>query len=428
MMDRKIAPKISRIVDFSIVEPERTRLSNGIPLYVLRTGEQDVVRLDLVIRGGQWNQTLPLQAMFTNRMIREGSRKYSSSEIAERLDFYGSWLDLSSSINYGFVTLYSLSKYLPKTIEVLASMIKEPTFPEKELEVVVGANKQQYLINSERVDVMARKRFNLAMFGASHPLGRAVESEDYEKIDSSALREFHERHYHSNGCSIYVSGRITPEIIRCIDESFGQEEWGDTSRVTIDEVHKPQTEVQKRIFLEKDSALQSSVKMGCFTISQNHPDFMKLKVLVTLYGGYFGSRLMTNIREEKGYTYGIGAGLVTYPGISVFGISTETANEYVEPLIGEVYSEMERLQEELVSQEELDMVKSYMTGDLCRAYETAFTLPEAWIFLQTAGLPSDFHKRNAEAIRDVTAEEIRQLAQHYFCKERLIEVVAGKKV
>ena len=428
MLDRKIAPKICPIVDFSIVEPERGRLSNGIALNVLRVGDEDVVRLDLLIRGGQWNQTLPLQAMFTNRMLREGSRTYTSSEIAERLDFYGAWLDLSSSINYGFVTLYSLTKYLPNTVEILASMIKEPTFPERELSVVLNSNKQQYIINSGRVDVMARKRFNLAMFGKEHPLGRAVEPDDYEHVDSSVLKEFHNRHYHSKGCTIYISGKITPEAIKCIERNFGDEDWGDTSRLTVDEVHKPHTECQKRIFLEKESALQSSVKMGCFTISQNHPDFMKLKVLVTLFGGYFGSRLMKNIREEKGYTYGIGAGLVTYPGISVFGISTETANEYVEPLISEVYSEMDRLQEELVSQEELDMVKSYMTGDLCRSYETAFSLPEAWIFLQTAGLPDDFYKRNVEAIRDVTPGEIRQLAQHYFCKERLIEVVAGKKV
>ena len=108
----------------------------------------DVVRLDLLIKGGQWNQTQPLLAMFTNRMLREGTRSLSSSQIAEKLDYYGAWLDLSSSVNYGFVTLYSLGKYFPKTIEILASMIKEPVFPEKELSVVVDVNKQQFLVNA----------------------------------------------------------------------------------------------------------------------------------------------------------------------------------------------------------------------------------------------------------------------------------------
>lgn len=428
MLDRRTPPPIRQIEHFHLPLPERGTLTNGIPLNVLRTGDEDVVRLDILMRGGQWNQTQPLQAMFTNRMLREGSRRFTSSEIAGRLDFYGSWLDLSSSINYGFVTLYSLTKYLPRTLEVVASIIREPTVPEAELETVLKANRQQFLINSERVDVMARRRFNEAMFGKRHPLGRAVVADDYSFISRDVLMDFYHAHYHSGNATIYVSGKVTADTILCIDRLFGEEAWGDTSRKTVDDEHLLCGEGKKRIFVEKENALQSSVKMGCFTISQSHPDFMKLKVLATLYGGYFGCRLMMNIREEKGYTYGIGAGLVPYPGYTVFGISTETANEYVEPLIEEVYREMDRLREEPVTREELDMVRSYMMGDLCRAYETAFSLPDAWIFLQTAGLPDDFHERTVQAIHDVTAEEIQCLAQQYFCKEKLIEVVAGKKV
>lgn len=427
-LDRTIAPPIRQIDHFSISTPERTIMPNGTPLNIIQVGSEDVVRLDLLIKGGQWNQTQPLLAMFTNRMLREGTRSLSSSQIAEKLDYYGAWLDLSSSVNYGFVTLYSLGKYFPKTIEILASMIKEPVFPEKELSVVVDVNKQQFLVNAQRVDVMARKRLNRALFGLSHPLGRYAELEDYDRINSEVLKSFYHQYYHSGNCSVYVSGKVSPEVIHCIEQHFGESDWGDTTRKIKNETFVPTTEDCKRIFVEKEDALQSSIKIGTFSINQQHPDYLKLRVLVTLFGGYFGSRLMSNIREDKGYTYGIGAGLVNYPNTGVLGISTEAANEYVEPLIAEVYKEMDILCSEKVSDEELDMVRNYMLGDMCRSYESAFSLSDAWIFIETSGLKNDFFDHTLKAIREVTSDEFQALAQKYFCKENLIAVVAGKKV
>lgn len=427
-LDRTTAPKIRQIDHFSIAAPERRVMPNGIPLNVIQVGNEDVVRFDLLVKGGQWNQTQPLLAMFTNRMLREGTQALTSSQIAEKLDYYGAWLDLSSSLNYGFITLYSLGKYFPKTVEILASMVKEPTFPEKELSVVVDINKQQFLVNAQRVDVMARKRLNRALFGLSHPLGRYAELDDYDRINSQVLRDFYRQYYHSGNCSVYVSGKVTPEIVRCIEHHFGESAWGDTSRKMTHKTFQPVTEENKRIFIEKEDALQSSVKIGTFSISQQHPDYLKLRVLVTLFGGYFGSRLMSNIREDKGYTYGIGAGLVNYPGIGVLGISTEAANEYVEPLIAEVYKEMDILRSEKVSDKELEMVRNYMLGDMCRSYESAFSLSDAWIFIETSGLKNDFFEQTLRAIREVTSDELQVLAQRYFRKENLIAVVAGKKV
>ena len=155
---------------------------------------------------------------------------------------------------------------------------------------------------------------------------------------------------------------------------------------------------------------------------------MKARVMVTLLGGYFGSRLMSNIREDKGYTYGIGAGIVNCPGSGALVITTEADNRYIDAIIAEVYCEMDRLCNDLAPQEEIEMVRSCMLGEFCRSYESTFSLSDAWIYTETAGLDDDFFVRSIEAIRSVTTEEIRNLAQTYLCKEKLIEVVAGKKV
>lgn len=427
-LNRQIPPPICPLSDIHVTYPESQRLKNGIPLHVIRAGMEDVVRFDLLIGAGQWHQTQALQAMFTNRMLREGTSSLTSQQIAEKLDYYGAMMELSSSVNCGFITLYSLNKYFPQTIELVADMLMNPTFPEKEMEVVVEVNKQRFLINSTRVEMMGRKRLNRALFGEAHPLGRYAEVEDYDRLSPEVLKSFYHQHYHSGNCSIYLSGKITPEIIQSVERALGDAPWGEVSQASSFQPITPQPEVGKRFFVEKEDALQSSIKLGGFVMDRLHPDFLKARVMVTLFGGYFGSRLMSNIREDKGYTYGIGAGIVTYPGVSVLAISTEAANEYAEAVITEVYKEMDLLCNEHVPQTELDMVKNYMLGDWCRSYEGPFSLSDAWIYVETGGLDKEFFVRSIDAIQSITCEEVQALAQKYLCKENLIEVIAGKKV
>lgn len=427
-LNRQIPPPICPLSDIHVTYPESQRLKNGIPLHVIRAGMEDVVRFDLLIGAGQWHQTQALQAMFTNRMLREGTSSLTSQQIAEKLDYYGAMMELSSSVNCGFITLYSLNKYFPQTIELVADMLMNPTFPEKEMEVVVEVNKQRFLINSTRVEMMGRKRLNRALFGEAHPLGRYAEVEDYDRLSPEVLKSFYHQHYHSGNSSIYLSGKITPEIIQSVERALGDVPWGKVSHASSFQSITPQPEAGKRFFVEKEDALQSSIKLGGFVMDRLHPDFLKVRVMVTLLGGYFGSRLMSNIREDKGYTYGIGAGIVTYPGVSVLAISTEAANEYVEAVITEVYKEMDRLCNDRVPQTELDMVKNYMLGDWCRSYEGPFSLSDAWIYVETGGLDKEFFVRSIDAIQSITCEEVQALAQKYLCKENLIEVIAGKKV
>lgn len=427
ILDRTVIPAINDIADFKINKPNLMVMPNGMKMYVTDAGTENVVRLDLVIGSGQLDQCMPLQAMMTNRMLREGTTGMSSAEIAEKLDFYGAWLDLSSSVNSGFVTLYSLGKYFGETVEILAEMVKNPTFPERELRIVTEMNRHQYMVNAQRVDVMARKGLNMEIFGEDHPLGRFAEYDDYDRIDSMLLRDFYMMNYHSGNCSVYVSGRVTDNVLECITDCFGREAWGMVSEKKTVMVPEPVGARRKRVFLEKEDAMQSSVKMGLLMPERMHRDYLDLRVMTTLLGGYFGSRLMKNIREDKGYTYGIGAGIVSYPGLSMLIISTETGNEYVEPLIEEVYREIERLKTEPVDGAELNMVKNYMMGDLCRAYESVLSVSDAWIFVHTAGLEEDFFEKSAESIRNISENRIMELANMYLKVEDMPEVVAGKR-
>ncbi len=428
MIDRTLQPQILEPEQLAVQMPERMVLPNGVPLNVLNAGESEVVRIDFLIEGGRWQQTQPLQALFTNRMLREGTRRYAAAEIAEKLDYYGAWLELSSASEYAYVTLYSLNKYLSETLDVLESIVKEPIFPEKELGVIIDTNIQQFLVNSSKVDFLAHRGLVKAVFGERHPGGHLVQEEDYHCITPSVLRDFYNCHYHSGNCSIYLSGKVTDECTRKVEQLFGSEPFGTGFRKPEKKVYLPLASEEKRIFIERPDALQSAVRMGMLSLDRNHPDYLKARVLVTLFGGYFGSRLMSNIREEKGYTYGISAGIMPYPGQGVLAVNAETANEFVEPLIAEVYHEIDRLQNDLVSAEELSMVQNYMSGEMCRSYESAFSLADAWIFVQISGLRDSYFTDALDAVKTVTPEEIRELARKHLCKEKLKEVVSGKKM
>lgn len=426
-MNRTIQPIIQELTNFNIQQPVRTTLPNGVPLTVIDAGDQEVVRIDILFSGGRWHQAQKLQALFTNRMLREGTRKYSAAAIAEKLDYYGSWLELSSSAEHAYITMYSLNKYVSETLDIVESMIKEPIFPEKELHTVLEMNIQQYLVNISKVDFLAQRAMSQALYGEQHPCGSIADEADYRAISGDVLRTFYTEHYHSLNCSVFLSGRVTENVLQKVTDVFGTS-FGNNQQKTLAKNYTFSSVSDKRIFVEREDALQSAVRLGNTTIVRQHPDYLKMRVLITLFGGYFGSRLMSNIREDKGYTYGISAGVLSYPESGSLIISTEADNEYVEPLINEIYHEIDKLHHDLVPKEELSMVRNYMLGEMCRNYESAFSLSDAWIFIYTNGLDDAYFARSLQALNEITPEEIRLLSQQYLCKETLKEVIAGKKM
>ncbi len=427
MPTRNIQPHINPIDKFDIIRPERHIMPNGIALNIIRAGNEEVVRMDILIHAGTWQQERSLQALFTNRMLREGTNGMNAVEISERLDFYGAWMELTTSMNCNFLTLYTLNKYAEQTISLVSSLLREPTFPKKELQISIAANKQQFIVNSQKVDVIARKRFNQSYFGETHPCGRFATEEDYDWLTVEHLHSFYNEHYHSGNCSIYLSGKVNSSLIKLIESELGTQVWGRMGEKSSFIPIKPLPYRRQHLFTEHPNAIQSALRIGNPLVDRIHPDFHKLRVLVTLLGGYFGSRLMTNIRENKGYTYGIGAGIASYPAEGILVINTETANEYVIPCIQEIKKEMKRLQDEMIDDRELTMVKNYMLGEISRSYEGAFSLSDAWIYIESAGLSEDFYENSIEAIREITPKEIHLMACKYLQPENCLEIIVGEK-
>jgi len=425
MLNRTIQPTVNPIEHIDMVKAEKRMLSNGIPVHFVNAGTQDVVKIDFIFEAGTWFQKSNLEASLCNSMLEEGSQNFTAAEIAEKFDFYGAHIQLTVDQNQGFVNVISLGKHLPAILEVMEDLIKQSIFPEYELEVLIDKNKQKWLLENEKVRTLCQKKFTQVMFGDAHPYAINNKLEDFDLIKRGDLTRFYKSYYHSGNCQIIAAGMIDEKVLGLLDQYFGGDDWAQNQAV------KPEYEIctdpVKMHHVEKASGIQSAIRVGKFWIPKTHPDFHALSILVTIFGGYFGSRLMTNIREEKGYTYGIGSFVLTLKQASYLVISTEVGNEYVEPTLAEIAVEMKRLQTELVSENELETVKSYLLGEFLRDFDGPFALAASFKAINDFDLDYTFYDEALKVLRNITSAELRTLAQQYLNPEDFYTVVAGSK-
>ncbi len=417
-------PEIKAMDMQNIKLPQKVVLSNGVPLYMINEGVREVVRLDLLFRGGYAIQDKPLQAMFTNRMLREGSGVLSAVAVSQKLDSCGAWIETYSSQNCNHITLYTLRKHLPELLKMLAEIVKNPAFPQKNLDVVRRANKSHFLINSRKVDVVAQRYFEKAIWGGEHKFGRLVCAEDYDAVTADLLSEYYKKVYGSRNCTIFLSGKFDDDTVDEVNAYFGNERWGNSSSVKIED-RPPLSPVRGRVNVEVDDTMQSGIKIGAMSVDSLHPDFYTLKYLSVLLGGFFGSRLMSNVRERNGFTYHIEADLSAYGSRNAFSVTSEAANEYVQPLIEEVYNEFRRLQTEPVSCEEMEKLRNCTLGELCREYESVLARADVFINTWLSGETFDGVNKYLEVVRTASSDDFMRLACKYLLSENMVEVVAG---
>lgn len=424
-LNRQQQPDFKDVENINIPIPKKLILDNGIETYFINAGTQDIIKIDITFNAGSWYQEKPLIATIVNKMLIEGTHNLNSQQIAEKLDFYGAFIHTDPTKDFGNITLYTLKKYLPETICILEDIIKNPIFPENELHIFLNKKKQQFQIELEKVTIIARREFIEQLFGKNHPYGKNTMLEDYDHINRDDVIEFHKKFYHPDNCKIMLSGKINDSDISLINQYFGNKDWKAEANVTaknhkIIDVPKPET------FVEKENATQSAIRLGKLMIDQNHSDYHKLNVVNTILGGYFGSRLMKSIREEKGYTYGINSVLIPFKNATYLVILSEVGANVAKDAITDILVEIKKLREEKVSQEELSLVQNYMAGSLLRSFDGPFEISAAFKNIIDFDLDNDFYNKAVETLKTISPEDIKNIANKYFHEDTLIRTIAGK--
>lgn len=394
--------------------------ANGVPIYLLPTNDFEVVRFSFVFRAGTSMQHRPFTASATANMLGEGSAKYSAQEIAERLDFYGSYFDVNIDRDYAYISFCSLSKFFAPTADVAREIVLCPTFGEHELEIYCSKRKQSLAIERKKVEMLSRELFAEALFGAEHPYGISSDEVLYDDVRRDDLVALYRELYTAENCFVVCSGRIDEEVIttlRAIVEALAS---GRRAEQRL-----PATQTTNVLRRDVEGALQSSIRVGRLLFPRTHPDFVGMQVVAAALGGYFGSRLMQNLREEHGYTYGVMAAMVNFDKEGYLAIATQVAREVREEALAEIYREIERMRHEPLDDEELQMVKNMMIGEILRILDGPFGIADVTIENIMCGMDNRAMEQSVERILSITAEQIRELAERYLRREDLVEVVVG---
>ena len=419
-----VPPVIKPVVVDKMALPVEIAMPNGVKLYALAGGGNGILRLEFLFKGGYAIQEKPLQATFTNRMLREGAGNMSAEEISSKLDYYGAWIECYSSQNCNHIVLYCLRKHFVPLLELLRVVVQEPLFPQENLDVVRRNGKAHFEVNSKRVDNLAQRHFENALWGDAHPLAHIVEPSDYDNITRDDLVSYYKSVYTSRNLTLFLSGDYDDFTVDSIKSVLCYDEWGSDTVLNSAFV-APNNSLYGRRDIHLDGAVQSAVKIGFMAMEVSDPDFHKFRFLTVLLGGYFGSRLMSNVREENGYTYHISAEVDAYGRRNAFMISSETANEYVELCIKEIYHELQRLCDEPLDDAEVEHVRNYVLGEMCRECEGLTAKSEVFVNAWLSGESFASVNEYLEVVKNVTASELSMVAKSYFKPCNMIEIVVG---
>lgn len=411
------------IIILESVEMPRATLhitDNGVKIHTLYSDDFEVVRFTFVFRAGTSMQHKPFTASATANMLSEGSQTMSAQQIADELDFYGSYFDVNIDRDYAYISFVSLSKFFAQTLNVAREILLHPAFESKELRTYCSKRKQGLSIERKKIDVQSRELFGKALFGENHPYGISADESLYDNITREDIVALYNELYTADNCFVVCSGNINNDVMQGIEGIVLSLPQGDASMPQI-----PAPETTHQLHKSIDTALQSSIRIGRLLFPRTHPDFVGMQVVATVLGGYFGSRLMQNLREMHGYTYGVMAAMINFEKEGYLAIATQVTREHSEDALREIYYEIERLRNELMPEEELQMAKNMMIGEILRILDGPFGIADVTIENIMCGLDNSSTEQNVEIINAITPEEVQRLAQKYLRHEDLIEVVVG---
>jgi zinc protease len=418
MLDRTVAPPYVQDSSFSLITPRIQKLRNGVDVVYVVGGAQDVVKIDLVFKAGRWYETKWGAAYFTSHLLSKGTKTKTSFQIAQLFDLYGAHLEVSPGLDYVSLSLYSLTKNIQPVLTLLKEILLEPSFPEKELEQAVSIYTQNLKVNLEKTSFLASKHFRSTLFGEDHPYGKELGEQEVKSLTTGDLRNFFSNFL---DFTVFVSGKIDPATERFINETFEDFTKADQPARVI--VRTPSKAEHKEI--EKEGSVQASIRLGSESVQRSNPDYSKVIFAAHILGGYFGSRLMKNIREEKGLTYGIYASVHPLKHAGYFAIGADVNKENITITFEEIRKELKRLRTEPVPADELLTARNHFIGSLQSEITTPFAHADKIKTLYLSSLAADYYQQMINTIKVITAEEILQTSDKYLNEEKFFELAVG---
>jgi zinc protease len=419
----KKGPGYKRIEQIQLPYFEKFKIDNGIDCITLDQGTQEIFKLELLFRGARLIEHKKIASRFTSSLMREGTKNFTSGEIAEAVDFYGASLRMAANLDFNFISLTGLTKHLEKLLPIFTDILYHPIFPEDEIEKYKKSTSQKLQMDLAKNETLNYRMFTETLFNKEHPYGYNTEFNYINDLDRSDLLKHHEDGFGVNNCTILIGGKLAKNTNELLNHYLGKNSNNSKAIVEPDSYSDIS---HQRLYISSKNEHQASIRIGRKMFTRHHPDFAHFFVLNTVLGGYFGSRLMETVREDLGLTYNIYSIMdhLVYDGY--FYIETEVAIDTIDKTIEEIYKQMDLLKSELISEEELTMVKNYLLGNFLNLVDGPFNTLGFLRSLELDNATKEDFDTLVSVIKNVDAKTLRDIAVKYFDKEKMLEVVVSE--
>jgi len=420
MLNRTLAPPFNRSTSFNLIQPKKTVSAHGAEVYFVLGGTQDVCKVELIFPAGRWFEKVLGASYFTAQLLSKGTKDKSSYEIADRFDRYGAHLEIHPGMDYVSVSLYILNKNLEVSLALLLELLTKSIFPEKELEQLKSIYIENMRVNREKTSFQASTLIRKNIFGESHPYGRELEDDAVNALQRQVLVDHFDQYFKAS--TILVSGTVSAKHQQFMQEAFAP--FLLHPLASQEASHLAETNPFRQA-AEKAGSVQTSIRMGKISIGRAHPDYAGVQFLNHILGGYFGSRLMKNIREEKGLSYGISSSLHTMTRGSYLVIGADINRENVDMTFDEIHKELRRLRLEKVDADELETARNHFIGSLQLEITTSFAHADKIKNILLFNLSQHFYQYMITRVDQITDEDLLRIAETYFNDDKFMEVAVG---
>ncbi len=388
-------------------------LDNGTELDIFPIPEAYIVRLTITFRGGRWMESKVLQSTLAANLMTAGTTDMSAERIAQQLDFYGASINISAGIQSTILTMTCLRRNLAQVMPILRDIISAPAYEEQQMDI----EKDEFIFasraNKQNVSYVSQKLLQRTLLGEAHPLAQSYDETDVEALTHDDIATYHSRLINMANAVIYASGDVDDEVVSLINRHLGTMPADASAVATLPRIDTKASSQQRHDAVIETESAQSAINIGTLMPTRVSPDYPAIALTRTILGGYFGSRLMSNIRERLGLTYGISADMLHMPGSALLLISSTTTRKHVDKCVEEIFKEVERLQTEPVGDDEMTIAKNYLMGQYCRTTEMTLSLPSVCIVLRESGSSLKEHAKMMEQIQALTPADIMDCARHY---------------
>lgn len=419
MLDRTVAPPFQKTNNFVLIKPERIVLSNGIQITYVDGGEQEVVKIEFIFKAGKWYENQPGVSYFTAHLLQKGTVQKTSYQISAAFDQLGIHLEFNPGYDFTSIALYGLNKNIDRVFDLTNEILTQPSFPDNELQQAKDIYIQGLKINLEKTSYLASLQLRKNLFGEDHPYGYDATVDQIRNIKRTDLSDFHQRLYAD--LEVICSGKITPQIKNSIEKAL--------SGFLKSNIQEPAFLKVNRLpfyqIVEKEGSVQSSIRLGKLVVGRNHADYPALLLLNHIFGGYFGSRLMKNIREEKGLTYGIYSSIVALKHDTYVSIGADVNKENRELTVEEIKKEIQALRSELIGDTEFETARNHFIGGFQSEISTPFAHADKIKNMMFYHLPENYYQNLLQKIEQLNSANLRDIANRYLAEDTFFEVAAG---